>query len=148
MYARPATTQDVKAVEAVVQAAYAPWIEIIGATPGPLLDDYAALILAEHVSVVDGDLGIEAILVLIPQGDALLLDNVAVRPDAQGKSHGKRLIALAEARARRDGFGILRLYAHTKMSRNIALYESLEFIVTRRVTERGLSRIYMEKALL
>jgi GNAT superfamily N-acetyltransferase len=41
--------------------------------------------------------------VLIPETGTMLLDNVAVSPNAQGKGYGRRLIAFAEEEARRQG---------------------------------------------
>ncbi len=144
---RPATPSDLPSVEALVQAAYQPWVSVIGARPGPLMDDYARAIAAGQVTVLDGQGGIEAILVLIPLPDAMLLDNVAVAPEAQGKGHGAQLMRLAETRARQSGFDRLRLYTHEKMAANIALYQRAGYVITHRVTERGLNRIYMEKPL-
>ena len=41
---RPARTEDRAAVERIVAAAYAVYVERIGKPPGPMLDDYAARI--------------------------------------------------------------------------------------------------------
>ncbi|MEJ6392868.1 GNAT family N-acetyltransferase [Gymnodinialimonas sp. 2305UL16-5] len=144
---RRASAADLPAILALVEAAYRPWVAKIGVEPGPLFDDYAGAIATDQITLVEGALGVEAILVLVPQSDAMLLDNVAVLPAAQGRGHGGRLIKLAENRARDAGFDRLRLYTHAHMTSNIALYRKLGFAQTRRVTERGLDRIYMEKPL-
>ena len=71
------------------------------------------------VSVLqDADGAMTAIIVLLPQPDHLLLDNIAVRPDRQGQGLGRQLIAFAEDEARRLGFCELRLYTHEKMIGN------------------------------
>src|SRR5580700_11165835 len=94
---RPARPEDRAAVEAIVHAAYAVYIDRIGKPPGPMLDDYARLIADGLVSVFEDASGtIAAIIVLVPQPDHLLLDNIAVRPDQQGQGLGRRLIAFAE----------------------------------------------------
>jgi len=59
---------------------------------------------------------------LLLKADHLLLDNLAVRPDRQRCGFGRKLIAFAEAEARRLRFAELRLYTHEAMSENIALY--------------------------
>ena len=59
-----------------------------------MLDDYAALIAEGRVHVI-GSPDLTGILVLIPETDALLLDNIAVAPGAQGTGVGKRLMATA-----------------------------------------------------
>ena len=53
---RPATSDDLAAVEGIVRAAYATYIARIGREPGPMLDEYAAAIGAGrmHVGIRDG----------------------------------------------------------------------------------------------
>lgn len=144
---RKAQPADAAAVTALVQAAYAPWIEVIGTPPGPMLDDYAQLITQDWVGIRSDAQGLTEVLVLIEQAGAMLLDNIAVRPDLQGQGIGRRLIAHAETIARDAGFHRMRLYAHEKMTSNIALYHRCGYTITHRVTERGLNRVYMEKSL-
>ncbi len=144
---RLATTTDQEVVEALVRAAYSVYIDRIGKEPGPMLDDYNALIQQGHVYVLDENDGINGLVVLIPEARTMLLDNVAVSPEAQGKGFGRRLIAFAEEAARRQGFEAIRLYTNTAMTENISLYERLGYIETRRGEENGFSRIYMEKLL-
>lgn len=144
---RKARPEDAAAITALVHAAYTPWIAVIGAVPGPMRDDYSKLIETEWVGVSEDAVGIFKVMVLIGQGDALLIDNMAVRPDLQGKGWGRRMLDDADLIAREAGFLRLRLYTHEKMASNIALYERHGYTITRRVTERGLNRVYMEKAL-
>ena len=107
---RLARPEDRATVEAIVREAYSIYIPRIGKPPGPMLDDYQMLITEGAVSVLEEDDGtIAAILVLLPEPDYLLLDNIAVRPDRQGQGFGRRLIAFAEAEARRLGHAELRL---------------------------------------
>src|ERR1700720_1168155 len=139
---------DRAAVEQIVRDAYSMYIERIGKPPGPMLDDYAALIADGTVSVLeDGDGTIAALIVLLPKPDHLLLDNIAVRPDRQGRGLGRQLIAFAEAEARRLGHAELRLYTHQKMTENIALYARLGFVETGRGKEAGYDRVFMTKRL-
>src|SRR3954464_4775201 len=102
---RRARPGDQAVVEAIVAAAYTSYIERIGKPPGPMLDDYGALIAEGAVSVFQaGDNAIAAILVLLAKPDHLLLDNIAVLPDRQGQGLGRQLIDFAEAEARRHGY--------------------------------------------
>jgi GNAT superfamily N-acetyltransferase len=145
---RRAQPTDRAAVEQIVRDAYSMYIERIGKSPGPMLDDYAALIADGTVSVLeDGDGTIAALIVLLPKPDHLLLDNIAVRPDRQGRGLGRQLIAFAEAEARRLGHAELRLYTHQKMTENIALYARLGFVETGRGQEAGYDRVFMTKRL-
>ena len=145
---RTARPEDRTAVEAIVIAAYSIYVERIGKAPGPMLDDYAGLIAAGAVTVLeDPDGVIAAIIVLLPKPDHLLLDNIAVHPDRQGRGLGRRLITFAESEARRLGHAELRLYTHEKMTENIALYRRLGFRETGRGQEAGYNRVFMTKPI-
>jgi ribosomal protein S18 acetylase RimI-like enzyme len=138
---------DLAAVEALVEAAYARYIPRIGRRPGPMLDDYAALIAGRRVHVLCDEGGTAGILVLIPEEHAMLVDNVAVRPDAQGRGYGRALMDFAEREARARGLRTIRLYTNEAMTENIALYERLGFVETHRADENGFRRVYMTKLL-
>jgi GNAT superfamily N-acetyltransferase len=145
---RRAVPQDRSTVEAIVNLAYSPYIERTGKPPGPMLDDYGALIAEGAVSVFeDADGDAAAIIVLLSKPDYLLLDNIAVRPDRQGQGLGRRLIEFAETEAARLGYRELRLYTHEKMTENIALYKRLGFVETGRGHEAGYDRVFMTKPL-
>ena len=120
MHIRPADATDLAEVERIVQAAFGMYVARIGKPPGPMLDDYAALIRSHAVWVAGVPIG--GLIVLLPEADHLLLDNIAVDPQAQGTGLGRRLMQFADAEARRRGYGELRLYTHQMMTENIALY--------------------------
>ena len=143
---RRAEPADRGAVETIVAMAYAEYVERIGRPPGPMLDDYAALIAADAVSVWAEPNGtITALIVLLPKPDHLLLDNIAVHPDRQGL--GRQLIAFAEVEANRLGHSELRLYTHATMIENITLYRRLGFAETGRGQQAGYDRVFMTKHL-
>jgi len=145
---RPASPADRAAIERLVHEAYAVYVDRIGKPPGPMLDDYAALIAGGAVSVLEtDDREIAAIIVLLPKPDHLLLDNIAVRRDSQGQGLGRRLIAFAEAEARRRGFDEVRLYTHELMTENVELYARLGFVETGRGHDAGYDRVFMTKRL-
>lgn len=144
---RTAREDDRAGVEAVVRAAYAPYVARMGREPGPMGDDYGALIAAGQVRVLEDELGIAGVLVLIPEADALLLDNVALADRARGRGFGRRLVAHAEAEARDAGLRRLRLYTHVLMTENHTLYAHLGFHETHRATQKGFERVFMEKPL-
>lgn len=144
---RPAIARDLSQIEALVQAAYGPWVDRIGATPGPMLDDYGAVIADGVMQVVEDADGIVAMLVLRPKDEFLLLENVAVHPRAQGHGLGRGLIEVAEAAARDHGVTCVILYTHARMASNIALYERAGFEVVEERHEHGLDRVYMKKVL-
>lgn len=145
MKLRIATPDDLAQVNALVQVAYSPWIDVIGATPGPMLDDYSRAIAQGHVQVLEDGNEIEALMILVAMPDALLIDNIAVHPSAQGRGLAKRLLRAAEFAAQAERYKTLRLYTHEKMLRNIGFYHRNGFEITKRVAERGLNRVYMER---
>lgn len=144
---RQALLADVPAIRAVVDAAYGVYLPRMGTPPGPMLDDYDALVASDHVSVLEVDGEVAGALVLLPKDDHLLLDNVAVSPAHQGRGFGRELIAFAEDAARGLGFGEVRLYTHALMTENQALYTRLGFEETHRGEQDGYDRVFMRKRL-
>ena len=144
---RLATIPDVGAVTQLVNDAYAIYIARNGKVPGPMRDDYSALIGDERVYVFEEDMTIHGVLVLIPERDAMLLDNIAVSPDAQGRGYGKILMQFAEDQARKVGLKDIRLYTQDIMTENISLYTRLGYVETHRAEAIGLMRVYMTKVI-
>ena len=142
---RAATSDDLGAVEDVVRSAYCHYVPRIGREPGPMLDDYNRLIREGRVHVVEDDGVVRGVLVLIPQDDAMLLDNVAVSPAAQGLGLGRKLLEFAERTAVNAGYQSIRLYTNEAMTENIELYTRIGYSETHRVEEKGLRRVYMVK---
>ena len=110
-----------------------------------MLDDYGQLIRDGRVHVIQHDGIVQGILVLIPQEDAMLLDNVAVAPSAQGLGLGRKMLKFAEAAAVDAGYRLIRLYTNEAMTENIELYTRIGYSETHRVEEKGLRRVYMTK---
>ncbi len=110
-----------------------------------MLDDYNRLIREGRVHVVEDDGVVRGVLVLIPQDDAMLLDNVAVSPAAQGLGLGRKLLEFAERAAVNAGYQSIRLYTNEAMTENIELYTRIGYSETHRVEEKGLRRVYMVK---
>jgi ribosomal protein S18 acetylase RimI-like enzyme len=144
---RAAVAADVATIRAIVNAAYGGYIGRAGKPPGPMLDDYDALVADGSVSVLEADGQIAGALVLLPQEGYLLLDNVAVAPGFQGRGLGRALIAFAEDEGRRFGFDEVRLYTHVLMTENQALYTHLGFEETHRGEQDGYERVFMRKRL-
>jgi ribosomal protein S18 acetylase RimI-like enzyme len=144
---RSAQLEDATAITACVVAAYSRYVARIGKAPEPMLEDYAALIRRHKVFVLADGENIIGVLVLIAKEQNLLLDNVAVHPDYQGRGLGQKLIELAEAEALRLGFSSVVLYTNLQMTENIQLYKKLGFVETERKQEKGYERVYMRKFL-
>lgn len=147
MEIRCAKPQDVPAIRALVDAAYARYVPLIGKPPGPMLDDYEERIRNDLVFLSETGEGLAAVLVLIEKAGYLLLDNIAVAPAYQGRGYGAHLIRFTEEEAKRMGLAEIRLYTHEVMRENIGLYERFGFAVTHRAREAGYDRVYMNKKL-
>ncbi|MCX4164710.1 MULTISPECIES: GNAT family N-acetyltransferase [Paraburkholderia] len=145
---RRAVPADRQAIEEIVRQAYSPYISRIGRPPGPMSDDYERLIDAGRVYVVETQATIQGILVLVPEPDAMLLDNVAVALSARGTGIGRGLLEYAEHSARAAGYRAIRLYTHETMTENIALYSRIGYTETHRAEEKGLKRVFMVKHLV
>jgi ribosomal protein S18 acetylase RimI-like enzyme len=145
---RLAGPDDCSTIEAIVRRAYEPYIARIGRKPGPLLDDYEALVRQNCVHVLVSEGMIRGLLVMIPDHPTMLLDNIAVDPDAQGRGYGRTLLEFAERAALNAGYGTIRLYTNEAMTENIALYSRIGYVETHRAEEKGLRRVYMSKRLI
>jgi ribosomal protein S18 acetylase RimI-like enzyme len=146
---RIAVPSDADAVRALVTAAYEPWIPMIGMRPMPLEADYDQLIRAGRVTVLvpTGVGRIAALIVLVREPEALLIENVAVDPGFQGRGYGRTLLAHAEDEARSAGLGSVRLYTNRLMATNIALYGRLGYVITTRDDHEGRPVVHMTKTL-
>lgn len=144
---RPARQADRPRIEAIVAAAYRPYLQRMDRPPGPMLDDYAKRITEGQTHVAEHDGKIVGLVVLEPGDGFLLLDNIAVDPASQGSGFGKFLMAFAEAEARRRGDDAIILYTHEVMLENIAIYEGRGYAEVERKAVAGYDRVYMRKRL-
>ena len=145
---RPADVADLARVQAIVDAAYSMYVARIGKPPGPMVDDYAAHVRNHAIWVACDNLGeIGGLIVLVPEEDHLLLDNIAVDPAWQGKGVGRLLLDFADAEARRRGYAELRLYTNAMMTENVALYARIGWTETGRAAQAGFDRVFFRKAV-
>jgi GNAT superfamily N-acetyltransferase len=143
---RVAAATDRGAVEELVREAYRPWVPVVGGRPQPMDADYARLIADERVYVTGpAGAGPDGLIVLVPEEDGLLVENVAVRPGLHGRGIGRRLLAFAEQEARRRGLPAVRLYTHERMTSNIDLYERLGYRQTGREPIGGGDLVHLRK---
>lgn len=144
---RKAEPADVSAVQELVAAAYQHYIVRLGKPPGPMRADYERLIRQRFVWVLDVQNVVGGVLVVIPHDTHLLLENVAVAPEFQGRGLGRLLIETAEQMAMRLGVPEVRLYTNVAMTENIALYQKLGYEETHRAQHGGYTRVFFRKTL-
>ena len=127
---RRATARDVEAIAALVHAAYAPWVPILGRSPRPMVTDYAVAVEHHRIDLLHDGERLAALVEMAPAADHLTVVNVAVAPDAQHRGLGRTLLAHAEAVTRALALDEVRLYTNALMTRNVALYERLGYRLT------------------
>jgi ribosomal protein S18 acetylase RimI-like enzyme len=142
---RLATAEDLPAIKALIDASYTRYLTRMDKRPAPMLRDYGPSV-AEGTTWVVGD-PVVAVLTLYPREDHLLVENVAVHPDAQGRGLGRELMSFAEQEAARRGLTRMALVTHEVMTENQAIYARLGYTEVERRAEDGYRRIYMEKPL-
>jgi N-acetylglutamate synthase-like GNAT family acetyltransferase len=59
---------------------------------------------------------------MIPAASHLLIENIAVRPDQQGKGLGERLLRQADMLAISLGFGEVQLYTNGAFASNLSFF--------------------------
>ena len=126
-----ATSADSPAVRDLVRAAYAKWVPLLGREPKPMTADYDVAVRDHTVDVLRLDGKATALIEMEPKADHLLIVNVAVSPDHQGRGYGHALLAHAEEFARSLGLKELRLYTSVHLTENVKLYERVGYKVDR-----------------
>lgn len=143
-----ADIEEATVIASLVDRAYRKYLPRIGRPPAPMTDDYPAVLRDHEVWVIDGPEAIDAVLVLMPDSDALFVDNVAVDPTRQRGGLGRMLMAFAEDEAKRRGLTALTLVTNEHMTENIAFYARLGFVETGRELRRGSYTVHMRKEFL
>jgi N-acetylglutamate synthase-like GNAT family acetyltransferase len=143
---RLATEGDVRAIAALVDAAYQHYVPVLGRKPRPMFDDHAARTANGGNFVVDEAGDILAVIALTPEpSGALHIFNIAIRPDAQGRGLLRDLLAFAEAEAHRQGAAMLTLYTNELMTRNRAIYSHLGFAEVGIEQANGYNIVFMQR---
>ena len=145
---RRATVDDLPAIKAVIDAAYARYLSRMDKPPAPMSRDYRPSVEA-GTTWVTGSPGspLTAVLTLYPRDDHMYVENIAVDPSAQGRGLGRALMEFAEQEAARRSLGRMAQVTHEAMSENQAIYARLGYVEIERRVEDGFRRIYMEKPL-
>ena len=128
---RQAKATDAAAIRELTRAAYAKWVPLIGREPKPMTANYDEAVTRHRFDLLYVDGTLAALIETIREPDHLLVENVAVSPDFQGRGLGRKLMAHAELLAREQGFDEIRLYTNQRFAENIALYRRLGYQVDR-----------------
>ncbi|RWF45623.1 GNAT family N-acetyltransferase [Mesorhizobium sp. M00.F.Ca.ET.151.01.1.1] len=129
---RLARPEDLAAIVALTQAAYAPYNAILDAPPIPVTEDYPPRVAQGEVWLLERDATLAGLITLERHPDHVMIFSVAVAPGSQGKGFGIALLNHADEQASLWGLPEVRLYTNAKMERNIALYLAYGFHETGR----------------
>jgi ribosomal protein S18 acetylase RimI-like enzyme len=146
---RQARGEDVPALRELAMAAYARYLPRLGGQlPAPVTADYAAAVASGNTWVAELEGTLVGLMIVWPQPDHALLENVAVHPERHGLGIGRQLMRMAEDQARDWGTSEIRLYTNVVMTENLALYPRLGYRETHRAVEDGFERVFMAKRLI
>lgn len=119
---RRAVPADAAAVRALTRIAYAKWVPLIGREPLPMTANYDLAVVEHIIDLWEEEGQLLALIEVIPAANHLLVENIAVRPDQQGKGIGDQLLRHAEGLARSLGFAEIQLYTNAAFASNLAFY--------------------------
>jgi GNAT superfamily N-acetyltransferase len=144
---RQATPQDAAAIAGLTRAAYTKWIPVIGREPKPMEANYDEAVLKHRFDLLYVDGTLAALIETVKEADHLLIENVAVSPDFQGRGLGGKLLQHAEKLACEQGYGELRLYTNQKFVSNVELYLHVGYRIDRETVGARGTTVYMSKTV-
>ncbi|HZC15409.1 MAG TPA: GNAT family N-acetyltransferase [Caulobacteraceae bacterium] len=143
MHLRAAILADVPTITTLVRAAYAKWVPLIGREPTPMQADYDAAVREHAIELLYDDDDLVGLIETIAHSNHLFIENIAVRPQSQGRGFGRALLAHAEDKARALGLDELRLLTNAAFEANIRLYEASGYRIDRRGNFMGGITVHM-----
>jgi ribosomal protein S18 acetylase RimI-like enzyme len=144
---RRADTADLPALVVLHRAAYEPNRAILGVEPLPLKADYGHVLRSAEVWLAEDGGKLDGALILEPHPDHLLIWSIATAPAAQKQGLGLRMLAAAEARARRLGLREMRLYTGERLTANVRWYHRHGYIIDRVETLDDRRAVHMTKTI-
>lgn len=143
-----ATAADAADVRALTRAAYAKWVPLIGREPLPMTADYDRAVADHIIDLYEEDGQLSALIEVVPQPGHLLIVNIAVQPQRQGKGLGDKLLRHAEHLAHSLGFDEVRLYTNAAFASNLAFYSRRGYREYRRGSVlAGSITVFMRKTI-
>jgi len=112
---RRAEPADASAIRELSRAAYAKWVLVIGCEPLPMTADYDQAVRRHLIDLYEEGGELHALIEMVVQAGHLVIENIAVRPDQQGKGIGDRLLRHAEDVAASMNIPEVRLLAGGEM---------------------------------
>jgi len=124
---RPAIPADSEAIRLCITQAYATAMQEIPDLPD-VTDGIAEDIENHHVTVAVDQQRILGVVIYDVTPDAVMIFNLAVSPDAQGRGVARRLLLNAESFAKTQNLANLRLRTHKQMHDTRSMYRHLGWV--------------------
>jgi GNAT superfamily N-acetyltransferase len=144
---RRAGPDDADIVRTLTRQSYTKWVPVIGREPKPMSADYTAAVRNHLIDMAFSEDVLAGLIEIIPHPDHILIENVAVSPDMQGRGLGKILVNRAEDETRTRKLTMVKLYTNAKFESNIQFYQRLGYEVERLEEFRGGQIVHMMKHL-
>ncbi len=122
VYLRRAEPADAAAIRDLTRAAYAKWVPIIGSEPLPMTADNDNAVLYHMIDLYEEGGELQALIEMLVEAEHLLIENIVVRPNQQGKGIGDRILRHAETVAASMSIREIQLYTNAAFVSNIAFY--------------------------
>src|SRR3954452_17139582 len=145
---RRAAVADAPAIAELVEQAYSIYLARMPFRPRPMDADYDEVVHTTDTWVALAGDRIVGALVCVLEPDHLLVENLAVHPDAHGRGLGGRLLVMAEEYAVAQGRSEVRLYTNEVMVENLRFYARRGYRETGRESRDGFGRVFLAKSLL
>jgi ribosomal protein S18 acetylase RimI-like enzyme len=109
--------------------------------------DYRDALLRHRFDLLCDGPAVLGLIETVRQDGALLIENLCVRPEAQGRGHGQRLMAHAERLAVAGGLRRVRLYTNQRFVENLRFYAGRGYGIEREEPFLGGVIVHMAKAV-
>jgi ribosomal protein S18 acetylase RimI-like enzyme len=110
--------------------------------------DYDRAVTEHIIDLVEERGELLALIEMVPAPDYLLIENIAVLPDQQGRGLGDLLLRHAETMAMSMEFAETHLYTNAAFASNLAFYSKRGYEEYRRATlASGSTAVFMRKNL-
>ena len=144
---RRAGPDDAGAIAALTRAAYEKWIPVIGRAPKPMTADFTIAVRDHLIDLALENGNLVALVECIVEPDHLLIENLAVAPEAQGRGLGARLLTHAEGLARDRDFNEVRLYTNRLFAENVTFYGRRGYRIDGETAFKGGFIVHMSRRL-
>ena len=144
---RLATSTEMSDIWRLVYTAYKDYISLLGKTPPTFLEDFDNHVALGNLWLLDRGGSLDAMVVLTPAVDHMLIQAMAVDPLLQGQGLGQQLLQFAEYKTVELGLRDVRLYTNSLMERNLKIYTKWGFKQVNTEPYRWGERIHMRKII-